>query len=177
MARIDRSKNLDPQVKQVLNILVKYEQKHPNALIEAKRGNYDFIYLRIIDSHFHELSGLERQSEVWSILHQLPEEISRDIMMTVLVTPEEAPHSGSSIEFDDPLPEYPIPDFSEDGFGQSKNGHAMNGASANGEAILVPLEAQEVDAVKELAQSEGVSDGDLVRGWVLEKLQLASTTV
>ncbi len=177
MARYDRSKNPDPQVQQVLNILVEYEQKHPAALIEAKRGNYDFIYLRIIDSHFHKLSGLERQSEVWRILEQLPDEVSRDIMMVVLVTPEEAPHSGSSIEFDDPLPEYPIPDFSEEGFSQSENGYATNGTSTNGEAILVPLEAQEVDAVKELAQSEGISDGDLVRGWVLEKLQLANTMV
>lgn len=175
MARYDRSKKPDAQVQQVLDVLAEYESEHPNALIEARRGTYNFIDIRIIDPDFH---GIERRmlrtDQIWPLLHKLPSEIISSIMSLVVVTPEEAPHSGSSIEFDHPLPEYPIPDFSKDGVEAWENGYGMNGASANGEAILVPLETQEVDAVKELAQSQGVSDGDLVRGWVLEKLQLAT---
>jgi len=75
-------------------------------------------------------------------------QILRQLSLLVLVTPEEAPHSGSSIEFDHPLPAFPIPDFSEEGVDQWENGHGMNGTSPNGEAVLVALEAQEVDAVK-----------------------------
>ena len=174
MARYNRSKKPDPRVEQVLDVLAGYEQKHANAIIEARRGNYDFIYIRIIDPDFEGIYDEDRRKEVLSYLEELPEEIIREIMSLPLVTPEEAPHYGPSIEFDDPSPPLPMPDFSENGLAQWENGHAVNGASANSEAVLVALEAQEVDAVKELASAQGLSDGDLIRGWVLEKLEVAN---
>jgi predicted DNA binding CopG/RHH family protein len=38
------------------------------------------------------------------------------------------------------------------------------------EAIFVPLEPQEVEAVKRMAASAGIEYSALIRGWVLEKL-------
>jgi hypothetical protein len=41
---------------------------------------------------------------------------------------------------------------------------------ARGAAIKVSLEPRQVEAVEQLAQSNGVSREELVRSWVLEKL-------
>ena len=38
------------------------------------------------------------------------------------------------------------------------------------EAISVPLNSQEIEAVKRIAESAGVDYSALIRGWVLEKL-------
>ena len=38
------------------------------------------------------------------------------------------------------------------------------------QAIVVPLEPQEIEAVKRMAESAGVDYSALIRGWVLEKL-------
>jgi predicted DNA binding CopG/RHH family protein len=38
------------------------------------------------------------------------------------------------------------------------------------EAVVVPLYPQEVEAVKRIAESEGMEYSALIRGWVLEKL-------
>ena len=38
------------------------------------------------------------------------------------------------------------------------------------EPVLVPLQSQEVEAVKRIAESEGIEYVALIRGWVLEKL-------
>ena len=38
------------------------------------------------------------------------------------------------------------------------------------EPILVPLQPQEVEAVKRIAESEGIEYVALIRGWVLEKI-------
>ena len=37
--------------------------------------------------------------------------------------------------------------------------------------LKIPLEPEEMEAVKELAQSKGVASADLIRQWVLEKIQ------
>lgn len=39
-----------------------------------------------------------------------------------------------------------------------------------GNAIKVPLDEREVQAVEQLAKAKGVSMGELVRGWVLQNL-------
>ena len=41
------------------------------------------------------------------------------------------------------------------------------------ETILVPFDLKEVEAVKRIAKSQGIGDAALIRGWVVEKLQLA----
>lgn len=173
MTRIDRSKTPDSQVQQVLDILAKYEQIHPDALIEARRTGYDFIHIRIMDPDFQPLDRIEREEKVWPILDQLSDEILSDIMGLTLVTPEEAPYSGSSIEFDHPLPTLPVPNLWE--IDETEVEKYTNGAqkadstSLNG-TIMVPLSLSEVSTLQKTAHLQGLSDGDLVREWVLEKL-------
>lgn len=41
------------------------------------------------------------------------------------------------------------------------------------EAIFVPLQPQEVEAVKRMAESAGVEYSALIRKWVLEKIHLS----
>lgn len=41
---------------------------------------------------------------------------------------------------------------------------------ARGNAIKVPLEPREVQAVEQMAQTKGISREELVRGWVRQKL-------
>ncbi len=173
MARYDRSKDPDPQVQQVLDVLAEYEQEHANALIEARRGNYDFIYIRIIDPDFQGIERRKlRKAKVWPLLHKLPSEIVSNIISLVVVTPEEAPHNGSSIEFDNPLPPLPIPNLWEET--QSTNGHQHSYAVESNGMLNIPLSSEEALAVKEAAQLQGLSDEDLIRSWVLEKLELSS---
>ncbi|MBL7161102.1 MAG: hypothetical protein ISS57_00740 [Anaerolineales bacterium] len=38
-------------------------------------------------------------------------------------------------------------------------------------AIEVPLQPQEMEVVKKIAEGQGLDDGELIRQWVLEKLQ------
>ena len=38
------------------------------------------------------------------------------------------------------------------------------------ETVAVPLQAQEIQAVRRIAESQGVDHIDLIHGWVLEKL-------
>lgn len=39
------------------------------------------------------------------------------------------------------------------------------------EGMVIPLAPQEVAAIRQIAQSQGVDLVDLIRGWVLEKIQ------
>ena len=39
------------------------------------------------------------------------------------------------------------------------------------ETVGVPLQPQEVEAIKRMAESQGVEFSTLIRGWVLEKLR------
>lgn len=165
MARIDRSEKPDSQVQQVLDVLAEYERDHPDALIEARRTGYDFIHVRIIDPNFERIERSKlRKDTIWPLFYEkLPDEIISDITRVILVTPEEAPHNGSSIEFDDPLPPLPVPDFWEI---EAKNGR-QNGM------LSLSLEPEEFEAVSKIASSEGVEHSELIRSWVREKLELS----
>ena len=37
--------------------------------------------------------------------------------------------------------------------------------------LKIPLQPEEMQAVKEIAESQGVASADLIRQWVLEKIQ------
>jgi hypothetical protein len=43
------------------------------------------------------------------------------------------------------------------------------------EMLSVPLCAEEFEALRQIADSEGVEHSELIRGWVREKLQLSPT--
>lgn len=38
--------------------------------------------------------------------------------------------------------------------------------------MKIPLEAKEIEAVNEIAKSKGVDSAELIRDWILEKLQI-----
>jgi stress-induced morphogen len=104
MARKDSSATPDVQVQQILDILAEYEHAHPQAQIEGRRHSPVSIRLRIIDPDFQGLDRLDREPEIWTLLHQLPEDVLVNITMLLLLTPEEAEHSLASQEFDSPIP-------------------------------------------------------------------------
>lgn len=103
MAQRDRSDTPDVQVQQILDVLAEYEGVHPNAQIEGRRHNPVAIRLRIIDPDFQGMDRLDREPEVWKLLHRLPEEVFVNITMVLLLTPEEAENSLASQEFDHPI--------------------------------------------------------------------------
>ena len=61
------------------------------------------IRLRIIDPDFQGMDRIARESAIWKLLHQLPEEVFVNITMLLLLTPEETAHSLASQEFDHPI--------------------------------------------------------------------------
>jgi hypothetical protein len=62
------------------------------------------VRLRIIDPDFHDRDRLERETEVWGLLQQLPDDVFVNITMLLLFTPEEAEKSFTSQEFEHPVP-------------------------------------------------------------------------
>jgi hypothetical protein len=104
MARKDSSAKPDVQVQQILDILAEYEHAHPQVQIEGRRHSPVSIRLRIIDPAFQGLNRLDREPEIWTLLHRLPEDVLVNITMLLLLTPEEAEHSLASQEFDSPIP-------------------------------------------------------------------------
>jgi stress-induced morphogen len=106
MARRDGSAKPDIQVQQVLDSLAEYERAHPHAQIEGRRHSPVSIRLRIIDPDFQGLDRLEREPEIWKLLHRLPEDVLVNITMLLLLTPEEAEYSLASQEFDHPIPSH-----------------------------------------------------------------------
>ena len=104
MARRDRSAQPDGQVQQILDLLTAYERMHPQAQIDGRRHNSVSIRLRIIDPDFQGMDRIARESAIWKLLHQLPEEVFVNITMLLLLTPEETAHSLASQEFEHPIP-------------------------------------------------------------------------
>jgi len=104
MARKDSSTTPDAQVQQILDTLAAYERAHPQAQIEGRRHSPVSIRLRIIDPDFQGLDRLDREPEIWQLLHRLPEDVLVNITMLLLLTPKEAEHSLASQEFDSPVP-------------------------------------------------------------------------
>lgn len=165
-----RSATPDPQIEQVLDQLSEYKRAHANAQVEACRSTYDFIHIRIIDPDFRGVDELDREAEIWPLLNQLPREVYRELMMLVLVTPEEAAYSGSSLEFDDLLSPMEMPDLSTEGRNESTIFAPTNGTST----LLLPLENEEVEAVQQIADSKGIESSILILDWVREKLKMAN---
>jgi hypothetical protein len=66
------------------------------------------IRLRVIDSAFRNLSYLQREEAIADVVATLPDEIRRSILLTLLMTPEEAAGdlNGMELEFDNPTGEH-----------------------------------------------------------------------
>ena len=105
MTRSSRGMHPDSSVQQLLDILARYDDQHPNAKIDAYRQNSASIRLRIIDPAFEAHDRVQREELIWEILGRLlPEEIQSQITLVLLLTPKEASFSFANFEFENPLP-------------------------------------------------------------------------
>jgi stress-induced morphogen len=99
-----RTRRPDQILKQIINTLEEYEESHPNAEIETYRQNSVSVRARIIDPDFNGKSRAQREEELWPLLNKLPDEVTAEISLLLLLTPKEAKKSFASCEFDSPLP-------------------------------------------------------------------------
>src|SRR5436190_10868872 len=91
-------------VRRILDALGPYAEKHPKAQIEAKRQNNVSVRIRIKDSDFEGMDRVERDSLIWQYLDSLPEEVTSEITLLLLLTPDEARKSLANVEFEHPVP-------------------------------------------------------------------------
>lgn len=94
----------DAEVESIAGALGKYQADHPEATIDVYRQSPYCIRIRIIDNDFKGQPHHERHATVWTYLDELDEDAQSDISMLLLLTPDEAPTSMGSMEFDDPVP-------------------------------------------------------------------------
>lgn len=71
---------------------------------EAYRYNSASIRVRIIDEQFSGKSRTEKEDLVWPLLEQLPEETRADIMIVLMLSPDEIDDSHMNLEFEKPSP-------------------------------------------------------------------------
>jgi hypothetical protein len=74
------------------------------AKVEAYRYNSASIRVRVIDESFRSLSKTERERLVEPLLESLPEKTKSDIMILLLLSPDEAETSLMNLEFEHPTP-------------------------------------------------------------------------
>ncbi len=86
-------------MQQVLGAL---HSEFPQA--EAYRYNSASIRIRIIDERFRGQSKVKRQQMLDPLLNSLPEKVQNDIMVVLLLAPEEIQLSMMNVEFDNPTP-------------------------------------------------------------------------
>jgi stress-induced morphogen len=95
---------LDARLREVRDALASYLEAHPSARVTIYRQNNVSIRIRIVDRNFEGKSRADREDLVWAILEQLPEELTSEISLLLLLTPSEAKRSFVNHEFDNPIP-------------------------------------------------------------------------
>jgi stress-induced morphogen len=90
----------DPQVAQIVRTF----QAAGFRKVDAYRYNSASIRLRVISKKFQGLESWQRYDIVNKIIATLPEDIQRDMMFSVLVTPAEVADSTKNAEFEHPSP-------------------------------------------------------------------------
>jgi stress-induced morphogen len=81
-----------------------YGAAHPRAVIDVFKRNSATIWVRIIDPDFKGMTRYARERVVWPIVESWPEELQEQLVILLLITPEERKRSVMSAEFDDPSP-------------------------------------------------------------------------
>ena len=94
----------DDHLRQVARALRQFADAHPRADVVLYRQNSVSIRVRVISSHFHGLSRVDREDEIWAALETLPEEVLSEVSLLLLLTPAEAKESFANQEFDHPVP-------------------------------------------------------------------------
>jgi stress-induced morphogen len=94
-----RNKKTTPETRKIEALL---RGTFPKA--EAYRYNSASIRVRIIDDQFAGKTRSEREDLVWPLLEQLPEETRADIMIVLMLSPDEIDDSHMNLEFEKPSP-------------------------------------------------------------------------
>ena len=99
-----------PETVRVVKLLEKHFPNHPaDYPVAAYRYNCASIRVRVVDESFTGLDWLERQEKVLPFLRKLPRATQSDIVLLLLLAPEEVEDSGGNREFENPSPP-PVPD-------------------------------------------------------------------
>ena len=94
-----------PETKRIVELLEPAFPNHPPDYPPAAyRFNSAPIRVRIVDESFRAKSCAERDEMVAPLLEQLPEETYTDIMILLLLTPEEVDESLMNMDFENPAP-------------------------------------------------------------------------
>ncbi len=70
--------------------------------IESYRSRYGTVRVRIVDTRFEKKSRVQREKMVLPLIRTLPEEIQADLIMLLLLAPDEAENSVQNLEFEHP---------------------------------------------------------------------------
>jgi len=101
---MNRIKLAKQEEKLILKALKPYLAAHPKARVEMYRRGKFILRIRIIDPDFGGMDRFERDDLVWSYLDQIPGDITQDITMLLLLTPDETSDSFANLDFEKPLP-------------------------------------------------------------------------
>ena len=94
-----------PETGRIVDLLRPTFPNHPPDYPPAAyRYNSASIRVRVVDEAFRGKSRPERDKMVATLLEQLPEETYSDVMILLLLTPEEVDGSLMNMEFENPAP-------------------------------------------------------------------------
>jgi hypothetical protein len=97
--------HLMPQTTQSPEIdLIKRTLQKRYANVDVYRYTRFSIRVRIIDPVFAGLSLSAREDLVLDLIHELPDELQQDIMLLLMLAPDELGTSAINVEFEHPNP-------------------------------------------------------------------------
>jgi stress-induced morphogen len=94
-----------PETERIVELLKLHYRRHPKKYPPAAyRYNSASIRVRVVDEDFRGKSRVDRDAMVGPLLEQLPGETYADIMILLLLAPEEIDDSLMNLEFENPTP-------------------------------------------------------------------------
>jgi hypothetical protein len=98
-------KKTTPETERIVKLLEPHFRRHPPGYPPAAyRYNSASIRVRVVDEAFRGKSRPERDKILRPIIQQLPEETFSDIMILLLLAPEEVDEDLMNLEFENPSP-------------------------------------------------------------------------
>jgi stress-induced morphogen len=94
-----------PETERIVELLKPHYRRHlRNYPPAAYRYNSASIRVRVVDEAFRGKSRPERERMVLPVLEQLPEETLSEVMILLLLAPEELDDDLMNLEFENPSP-------------------------------------------------------------------------
>jgi len=97
---------IDEGLEQIIKALEPFALQHPRAEIDLYRHGKYRVRLRIVDLVFSRMTKSDRYLLIKPCLDSIDEEVLSDMIVIVMITPQERSESFSSMESDDPVPAY-----------------------------------------------------------------------